>query len=128
MQVSLYGQDAFEINGPDLRLIGDELEIEFALPAQNSEEYEVELIARGSDAGSIYPGNVSGDIGQGISSGNRKQIRWNLKQDDIDQQQRISVRIVAYPLKKKYARAGLLLRSAFIPGLGPSLVSRNKGA
>ncbi|MEX0987372.1 MAG: hypothetical protein WD052_07845 [Bacteroidales bacterium] len=124
--IDISAQDVIEIEKPILNLAGRELLIEYSLPHDNSSEYEVVLIAHGEKDGLLTVNHCEGDIGQGIATGRRKIAKWDLEKDEVNLDQSVSVRIIAYPLKKKYSRTGLLIGSAVIPGLGPSLVSDRK--
>jgi hypothetical protein len=123
------GQYASKANLHDT---GDELIIEYSIAnSRPNDRFEIGVIITDENGNTIDAKSFSGDIGKNIQGG-LKKILWNYKDDGIEYETRITVRI-AYekldrgsevpaamykPATKTYSRSGLILQSLALPGLG----------
>lgn len=149
----LSGQEV-KVSDPVMVLEGNHLIISYdILHSGAGDVFNVSLRIE-DEYGDPLPANaLSGDVGEGVSGGNNKEIYWDLKADKIEINASIFVKIhvemssgqeqvglAAEELspmghemdsgtaeskeQKSFRRSGLLLQSAFFPGLG---LSRYRG-
>ena len=119
-------QNSYKISSPVLEYKDKNLHIIYNLPASSSGLYTVSIEIVNSKGEKIDAFSLSGDIGPGISSGNHKQIIWNIEKDSIFLNEPIKVRILAQQIAKNYTRANLIFKSTLLPGFGQTKISNGK--
>ncbi|MCK5134509.1 MAG: hypothetical protein KAR19_01880 [Bacteroidales bacterium] len=114
---------------PDLSVKDGYLLISYdILDSHRAERYHVRIEVTDSSGKSIEPKSVTGDIGENVTGGMNKQIRWNLIADNISMDQGVSVQIFGKRIMieeigaktQEISRMGAVMRSAAFPGWGLS--------
>jgi len=81
---ALSGQD-IRVSEPVLEMQGSTIYITYdILNSSPSEKFTVELVVKDEDGMQINAAALSGDVGELVTGGDNKQIKWNLELDRIE--------------------------------------------
>ncbi|MFH0758564.1 MAG: hypothetical protein V2B15_14850 [Bacteroidota bacterium] len=123
------------ISKPVLTLEGTTLVISFEISSSYPlQKYNIRMEVSDAEGNEILPQAISGDIGEKISSGDNKVIRWDLKADQISMERILDVVIVGSIAESEgstgsdaqVTRLGAIGRSVVFPGWGLSKVHPGK--
>jgi hypothetical protein len=121
-------QTPIQVSDPKLELRDHVVHISYEiLNSKITDRYDVSLEVLDANNGTIVAKTVSGDIGESVSGGDEKLIKWDLKADSIfmeaDIYIKVRARLIPAPVavsKAEYGRSGLIIQSLALPGLGLS--------
>lgn len=135
-------QSIFDVSQPRFEIIDNNVLIYFdILNSTPFEKFDINIEITDAEGKRITATALSGDIGENVSGGNNKLVTWDLKADNIVMNAEIIVNIYAkiilpqptspvannidnLRMTNEYNRAGLILQSLALPGLGLSRVTR----
>ena len=126
-------QTPIKVSDPRLEMRENIVHISYdILNSQITDKYMVTLEIVDSKDGKIVARAVSGDIGENISGGDHKLIKWDLQADSIYMEADIYIKVREKLIPpsdlvatNSYNRTGLIIQSLALPGLGLSRISGN---
>ncbi len=91
-------QSKATIENVDFFQDGDNIIIKYdILKAKNNETFTIWVEVHTSKSGKINPKSVMGDVGNYVSGGKGKEIIWNVKGDNINLDEEISIEVMGKP-------------------------------
>lgn len=128
-------QQNVEFSKPEWSLEETSIIISFdILNSGPSDKFIVIIEVIGPDGKRIIPKAINGDIGEDISGGSNKIIKWDLESDEIPMNSILTIELVGKKIVKEevvadgvqITRFGAMVRSVAFPGWGLSLVNPGK--
>ena len=119
------------IQKPVLELEGTTLVISYVISnSSGSDEFVIGIEVMDGEGKVLFPATVSGDLGEKISGGKQKEIRWDLEADQVPLDLVLHIAVVGSRVIQETAPAelasisrwGAVGRSALFPGWGLSVV------
>lgn len=122
----LFAQQSPAFSRPVLRLQDGSLLITYnILNSRPDDTFEIRLEVTDPNGNSVSARSLTGDIGQGVSGGNGKSVRWDLEADRVDGLSGLYVQVVGEKTGSArrssgtgISRGGAVLRSVAFPGWG----------
>ena len=104
------------------------------LGSQPSEEYQIRIEATDSQGDIIEARSITGDIGPGVSGGDKKLIQWDVGADGVAMDRGVYVQVIGEKTSvnnsvaefREISRMGAVVRSAAFPGWGLSKLNPGK--
>ena len=122
-----------EVSEPRLELQGNSVHIYYDISgSQPSETFTITVVVEDEQGNAIRASSLEGDVGKKISGGSNKHIIWNYEEDNVFLNAEIEIRVNASVEKPRETpkespgeagRAGIILQSVALPGLGLTKVT-----
>jgi len=79
-----HAQTSVQVSDPRLEMEGNIISITYdILNSDPEEKYTISIVIKDENGNNINARALNGDIGEEVSGGNNKQIKWNLEADNV---------------------------------------------
>ncbi|MFN8258563.1 MAG: hypothetical protein U0W24_22935 [Bacteroidales bacterium] len=117
----------FQVTTKSVEDIDSKLIINYdIIKGKPTQKFKVTLVIKGSSGGIISTKSVTGDIGENVTGGNNKQIKWDYNADKIILNDSINIEVFATLLPNRISTSKALLLSSVCPGLGILKIDKGK--
>ena len=126
------GQTKAKIINIDFNLVGEDIVITYdIINYAPGEKFDITIEVITESGKKLNTKSLTGDVGRNISGGNKKQITWDFKNDNIELTEGIYIKVIAESLlviekpkpPKKKSLGGAFAKSMVFPGWGNSSIS-----